>query len=217
MSTILKSSALRSVAKASSSAIAPKNTRAFHSPYAVLGTSPLTSSSSTSSTSYQAAVDHYAKSYEHPVESSMSSRGLYRTYVVSEPDDSSRHYQVPAGAYPTSAPYMNFASTSAPAQLLEEELSSTSADQVAHTFTTRATRQHRGGIGASSSIRFRSAPGEMGVRGGSNSGATMMDKEGTVDGPLGNRLAERNPPPDTPSVAEKFSKAGVQDAWKLRN
>ncbi|PPQ63914.1 hypothetical protein CVT24_010313 [Panaeolus cyanescens] len=150
MSTILKSSvsALRSVAKASTSTIAPKNSRAFHSPFAVLGTSPLTSStsSSTSSSSYQAAVEHYAKNYEHPTEPIGTTRGLYRTYVVSEPDDSSRHYQVPAGAYPTSSPYINFASTSAPAPLLEEELSSTSSDQIAHTFTTRATRQHRGDV-----------------------------------------------------------------------
>lgn len=41
----------------------------------------------------------------------------------------------------------------------------------------------------------------------------MMDKEGTIAG-IGS-LAARNPPPDG-NVAEKFSRAGLDGAWKLR-
>jgi len=36
-----------------------------------------------------------------------------RTYVVSEPDVSHKPYQVPSGAYPISAPYIEFAGAAA--------------------------------------------------------------------------------------------------------
>jgi hypothetical protein len=40
-----------------------------------------------------------------------------------------------------------------------------------------------------------------------------MDKQGNTA--RTGRLADRNPPPDG-SAAEKYSKAGVKEAWKLR-
>jgi len=75
----------------------PMCTRSFHTPLAILANSHLKPPPTTS---------HYEKQYDHPPEPTSSQFG-YRTYVVSEPDASTKHYQVPAGAYPTSAPYTN--------------------------------------------------------------------------------------------------------------
>ncbi|KAF9474311.1 hypothetical protein BDN70DRAFT_884917 [Pholiota conissans] len=193
----------------------PIGARGFRSPFAVLGSSPLSNPNAAAKNSMTSSQDsilsQYEKHYEHPHEPILSGSG-YRTYVVSEPDHTSRHYQVPAGAYPTSAPYTNFAATPAP-NTEGVQYSSTSAELLAHGFTTRAAPQHRGGVGESSAIRHASAPGEMGARGGSYGGKNMMDKSGTTEG-TGN-LGERNPQPDG-NVAESFSKAGLDGAWKLR-
>src|SRR5882757_2641292 len=78
----------------------PMSTRSFHTPFAVLANSHLKPPPTTH------IASHYEKQYDHPPEPTTSQFG-YRTYVVSEPDASTRHYQVPAGAYPTSAPYTN--------------------------------------------------------------------------------------------------------------
>ncbi|KAF5327209.1 hypothetical protein D9619_004560 [Psilocybe cf. subviscida] len=151
----------------------PLATRAFHSPFTALGASPLTSSPSKD----ESISRHYEKQYETSNEPKAASNG-YRTYVVSEPDVTSRHYQVPAGAYPTTAPYANFHTSAAP-DTHGAQPSSTSATPLAHGFTTRAATQHSG---------------------------TKANEAS---------LADRNPPPDG-DVAEKFSKAGVDGAWKLR-
>jgi len=79
----------------------PTRSRSFHTPFAVLGNSSLTAPATNT------IASHYEKQYDHPPEPTTSHSG-YRTYVVSEPDASTRHYQVPAGAYPTFAPYINF-------------------------------------------------------------------------------------------------------------
>jgi len=81
--------------------------RSFHTPFAVLGSSPLTNPPSTT------IASQYEKQYDHPSDPITSHTG-YRTYVVSEPDPSTKHYQVPAGAYPTSAPYTNFTTADEP-------------------------------------------------------------------------------------------------------
>ncbi|KAF9466581.1 hypothetical protein BDZ94DRAFT_1251283 [Collybia nuda] len=52
----------------------------------------------------------------------------------------------------------------------------------------------------------------MGERGGSHGGQGLVDKEGTLPG---KGSGNTNPPPDG-NAAEKFSKAGVKDAWKMR-
>jgi len=49
--------------------------------------------------------------------------------------------------------------------------------------------------------------------GGSFGGVAMMDWNGFTPGE--GELAERNPPPDG-DAAEMYSKAGVDEAWKLR-
>jgi hypothetical protein len=119
---------------------------------------------------------------------------------------------VPAGAYPTSAPYVNFAAKSVP-DSTGMQYSSTGGELLAHDTTTAAAPQNLTGVGESSAVRYATAPGEMGARGGSHGGLGLMDKQRTKPGT--GRLAERNPPPDG-RAAEKFSKAGVEQAWKLR-
>lgn len=184
----------------------PKNVRPFHTPFAVLGSSPLTKSPPPTSN----VSSMYEKQTDPSPEPTTSHSGT-RTYVVSEPDTTSKYYEVPSGAYPTSAPYVNFTSTEAP-NTHGAQTSSTSADVLAHP-QTRAAPQHEGGVGESAAVRNSAAPGEMGKRGGSSGGLGLMDKEGTVAGE--GELAERNPPP-IGDVAEQFSKQGIKDAWKSR-
>lgn len=134
-----------------------------------------------------------------------------RTYVVSEPHPADKRYGVPSGAYPTSAPYQNFPSTSAP----EEVTHSSTSSSPAHPATTSAGAipHNESGVGESSAVRHGSAPGEMGKRGGGRGGLRMMDTAGTKGE---NNLGERNPPPAFGEQTEKFAKAGVDEAWKLR-
>lgn len=152
--------------------------RSFHSPFALLGESPLTTPSSSH---YNAQASHYEKQYDYGHEPFVSSSG-HRTYVVSQPDANYSHYQVPAGAYPTSSPYIGFNPTEAP-EYSRADVSSTAADILAHPFTSRAA-----------------APGNASLR---------------TRGSVKPRLGDRNPQPDGPA-SEKFSKAGVQNAWKMR-
>ncbi|KAG5644372.1 hypothetical protein DXG03_008600 [Asterophora parasitica] len=77
--------------------------RAFHSPFAALGSSPISSSSRS----------HLAAAYEKQADHSPEVLHGSRTYVVSEPDTTSKFYSVPSGAYPVSSPYANFATTEA--------------------------------------------------------------------------------------------------------
>ena len=120
-------------------------------------------------------------------------------------------YDVPYGAFPTSAPYVNFAATEPP---VTGPRSSTSPD-LAHPFTTRRVPQNSSGVKESSAVRFREAQGELHTRGGSDGGLGLMDKASTKPGDLG-ELPSSNPPPDAPGVAEKFSAMGVDHAWKAR-
>lgn len=204
--------ALRSVAKhvrTRTLTAGSRQTRAFHSPFAVL------SQSTPSTPSHQPppASPLYEKQAEHTAHPTLSPSGQ-RHYVVSEPDPRSTPYEVPYGAYPTSAPYQNYAATDAPKT---SPRSSTSAD-LAHPVTTRAATQNptgandAEGIQESASVRFRSAPGQM--QDGGDGGLGLMDKATTKPGQ--GELAERNPQPDAPGVAEKNSKAGVDNAWKIR-
>ncbi|KAF5341726.1 hypothetical protein D9611_001922 [Ephemerocybe angulata] len=173
MSSILRNTATR----ASKQLAAASGVRAFHTPFAVLGPSPLPSSSG-SANSFAA---QYEKQYDTTHEPFVSSSG-HRTYVVSEPDASYKHYAVPAGAYPTSAPYVQFNATEAP-EYDRNNVSSTAADLLAHPFTASAALNE-------ASAEKRGAQGSK-------------------------RLSDRNPQPDGPAAA-KFSKGGVQNAWKMR-
>lgn len=184
------------------------STRQFHSPFVVLkDNSPLTSPPSPTS-SVSSVYEKQSDSSPEPV-NSPSGR---RTYVVSEPDASSKFYEVPSGAYPTSAPYVNFTPTEAP-ETDGAQVSSTSSTTLAHKHTIRTVPQHKAGVGESAAVRYAEAPGEMGKRGGSHGGMGLMDKEGTISAELPG--TDRNPPP-IGSVGEAFGKKGLNGAWKGR-
>ncbi|KAF8633213.1 hypothetical protein AX15_001449 [Amanita polypyramis BW_CC] len=105
--------------------------RAFHSPYVVLRDSPLTAPPPPSS----AVLSMYEKQHDHPAEPFVTYAGT-RTYVVSEPDASAKYYQVPSGAYPMLAPYVDFASTEA-SSIAGAQMSSTSSRSHTHSATVR--------------------------------------------------------------------------------
>ncbi|CAL1716479.1 unnamed protein product [Somion occarium] len=181
--------------------------RSFHSPFIALSsnTSPITNPPPP--TSNFSSI--YEKQLEHLSEPVLSGSGQ-RTYVVSEPDPAHTPYEVPSGAYPTSAPYQNYTLTEAPSDLPR---SSTSASY-AHPFTTRAVPQNDSGVNDSAAVRYSEAPGELHQKGGSYGGLGLMDAKTTRKGK--GELADRNLAPDNPKVAEKFSAAGVDNAWKQR-
>ena len=191
------SSLLRPLASTAARASKQLSARSFHSPYTVLGESPLTTPSS--STYNNAYAKYYEKENDYAHEPFQSLSG-HRTYVVSEPDASFRHYEVPAGAYPTSSPYINFRATEAPVYDAED-ISSTAADILAHPFTSRAALNEAEAAKAKSSSSSNSnnaqgvAPGAMGRRGGSYGGIRGAAKPA--------KLGERGPQPD------------VQNTWKM--
>lgn len=165
----------------------PMTSRAFHSPFAVLSSSPSTPSSTSPLTSpptpdSNVANLFYEKQLDFSSEPKVSSSGQ-RMYVVSEPDPSNTPYQVPSGAYPTSVPYQNYTPTEQP---IQRPRSSTSSS-FAHPYLSRAVPQNESGV---------------------------MDASTTRKGE--GELANRNPQPDEPKVAEKFSALGVDNAWKAR-
>jgi len=179
--------------------------RFFHSPFVTLNStsSPLRSS---------AASTHYEKQHDHSPDPKTSHSGT-QTYVVSEPDPAHTPYEVPSGAYPTSAPYVNFTTTESP-DTKDAPLSSTSS-QPAHPYATRAVPHNESGVGQSAAVRNAQAPGEMGQKGGTDGGTDMMSMQGTEK--KGDAtLADRNAQPNSAGVAGKFSKLGVDEAWKHR-
>lgn len=211
------SSALRSLSKHSrtlSRSIAAANTapsRAFHSPFAVLSSAQPSHAPPPPS---QPTSALYEKQAEHTTNPTLSYAGT-RTYVVSEPDPRApSHYGVPHGAYPTTAPYVSYAPTEAPTTGPR----SAASPDLAHPVTTRAAPQNptgandAAGIQESAAVRFREAPGATAA--GSDGGLGLMDKATRKPGE--GELASRNPQPDDPAVAEKFSKLGVDNAWKER-
>jgi hypothetical protein len=120
----MSSAILSNVARASKRVI-PTTTasvRAFHSPFAALDSHhTTTTSSSTTVTPTQ--------SYES---SHFVAHGGQRTYAVSEPDLTHKHYKVPIGAYPTSAPYLEAQ------QYNQSDKSTTAAGILTQPFTSRA-------------------------------------------------------------------------------
>lgn len=103
-----------------------------------------------------------------------------KTYVVSSPDPKDTHYEVPSGAFATSASYAPATATSAPnGQSFPHSSSSTST---AHPNTTNRVPKNDAGVGESAAVRWAEAPGEMGERGGSRAGLGMMDRKSTSPG-----------------------------------
>ncbi|KAF8640215.1 hypothetical protein AX16_010112 [Volvariella volvacea WC 439] len=80
--------------------------RKFHSPFAALGRSPLASATTTNASASQVPFSMYEKQLDTSPEPILSNSGT-RTYVVSEPDATSKFHEVPSGAYNTSSPYKN--------------------------------------------------------------------------------------------------------------
>lgn len=112
-------------------------TRSFHSPYVVLRDSRLPTATPLASSAVSSMNE---KQHDHSAEPFLTHAGT-RTYVVSQPDASSKHYQVPSGAYPTTAPYVSSAASEPDSQ---------------------ARSRDEGGTEESSAIRFGSDPAEMG-------------------------------------------------------
>ena len=145
MSSVLRnlSKHTRSLSAASrsplTSAQAPRATRAFHSPFAVLSSSesPLTRAPSPTS----ATRGLYEKNIEYSSEPFMSAAG-HRTYVVSSPDPANTPYEVPSGAYPTSAPYENYTRTESPVPPNAQYAST--APGLAHPITNKVPRNDAG-------------------------------------------------------------------------
>ncbi|KAK7690778.1 hypothetical protein QCA50_005878 [Cerrena zonata] len=112
--------------------------RAFHSPFTVLSQSHSQSSSLESPPNPANHTSIYEKQLEHSSDPFLSGSGQ-RTYVVSQPDPANTPYEVPSGAYPTSAPYQNYA----PAEPIRRDpkRASSTSSAFAHPFTTRAVPQ----------------------------------------------------------------------------
>ncbi|KAA1467564.1 hypothetical protein DENSPDRAFT_769795 [Dentipellis sp. KUC8613] len=182
-------SAARLIAKHTRVLRRATQTRSFYSPFAVLSDahSPLTSAPAPT-----------------------SSHASRTVYVVSEPDPSDAPYAVPAGAYPTSAPYVHFRAADAPKA---GQVSSTS-QYPAHPTLTRRVPTNPAGVGASAAVRNAEAPGAMGARGGSRGGLGLMDAA-TTRAPADGELADRSPPPIL-DTAVAYGKMGNDNAWKAR-
>jgi len=87
--------------------------RAFHSPFPALSSSSSPLTGSKTHTTPEAVNVRYEKAEDHSPDPEMSHTGT-RTYVVSQPDPADTPYEVPSGAFPTSAPYVNYAGAFAP-------------------------------------------------------------------------------------------------------
>src|ERR1700753_4343989 len=109
-----------------------------------------------------------------------------------------------SGAYASTSPYEPQTTTGAP----KSNDSSTSTSQ-AHPKLTQFAPKNTEGIGSSSAVRYRSAPGDM--RDGSDGGLGVMDKAGTRNVEQ-EGMAERNAQPK----GEEEGRLGLGEAWKGR-
>ncbi|KAI9570504.1 hypothetical protein HD554DRAFT_1981892, partial [Boletus coccyginus] len=114
--------------------------RQFHSPFVVLNATNHLAPTSPATPTYEKQVDDSPEPH-------LSSSGT-RTYVVSQPDPSNTPYQVPSGAYPTSASYLNSTPTTTP---IPEGPSSS--------YNTRPAAHKEAGVGQSAAVRNTAAPG----------------------------------------------------------
>jgi len=147
---------------------------------------------------YQKAVD----STPEPVTSHSGSQ----TYVVSEPDPQDKPYKVPSGAYASTSPY----ETQKPAEAPNAGATSSSSNSPPHPKTTASATHNASGVGSSSAVRYRSAPGEM--KDGSDGGLGLMDQSGETKNRDQDGLAKRNMGPE----GEEEGKMGIGEAWKRR-
>jgi len=125
--------------------------------------------------------------YEKELETSSEPFTTYsgtRAYVVNEPDPADSKYEIPTGAYHSTAPYQKLEGVEYEGHGGERGVreGSSSSSELAHPVTTKRVPRHEGGVGESAAVRFGSSPGEMGQRGGGDGGLGLMDKEGTKEG-----------------------------------
>jgi len=125
--------------------------------------------------------------YEKEVETSPEPFTTYsgtRSYVVNEPDPADSKYEIPTGAYHSTAPYEKLEEAKYEGYGGEKGVrdGSSTSSEVAHPITTKRVPRHEGGVGESAAVRSGSSPGEMGRRGGGDGGLGLMDKEGTKEG-----------------------------------
>ena len=107
-----------------------------------------------------------------------------RSYVVNEPDPANSKYEIPTGAYHSTASYERSKEVKYEGYGGEKGVKerSSSSSEVAHPVTTKRVPRHEGGVGESAAVRAGSSPGGMGERGGGDGGLGLMDKEGTQEG-----------------------------------
>ncbi|KAF8530007.1 hypothetical protein JB92DRAFT_2825678 [Gautieria morchelliformis] len=146
----------------------------------------------------------YTKQQDVTPEPRVSHTGT-RTYVVS-PKDSSP-YDVPGGAYGSSDPYLTPPQTPAP----QTSAPSSTSSAPAHPNTTSRVPHDPDGVGESAAVRYRTAPGQMHTRGGSEGGLGLMDTARSQATHQHNTLAERNLPP-----SDEGGRLGNSEAWKHR-
>ena len=92
-----------------------------------------------------------------------------------------------SGAYSSTSPYEPQTETNAP-----ESINSSTSTSHAHPTTTQNAPKNASGVGSSSAVRFRSAPGEM--KDGSDGGLGLMNK-GEMQNLDQEGMASRNPQP----------------------
>ncbi len=138
----------RRVFVARTSAASTMRVRAFHSPFALraprVPQSPIESSPAHEfppSNPYQKQTEEFPKPQEEVNGS--------RTYVVSTPDPANTHYEVPSGAYHSSAPYNNPEATEPPAY----EMDSSTGLTPEHPNLTKRVPRNEDGVGESASVR----------------------------------------------------------------
>ena len=122
----------------------------------------------------------YEKHHETSPEPITTHSGT-RSYVVNEPDPADSKYEIPTGAYHSTASYEKPQQVKYEGPLYGGERSSSSSE-LAHPVTTNRVPAHEGGVGESAAVRFASSPGETAQRGGGSGGLGLMDKEGTREG-----------------------------------
>ena len=133
------------------------------------------------------ARDLTESTYEKEVETSSEPFTTYsgtRSYVVNEPDPADSKYEIPTGAYHSTASYEKLEEVKYEGYGGEKGVrdGSSTSSEVAHPVRTKQVPRHEGGVGESAAVRSGSSPGEMGKRGGGGGGLGLMDKEGTKEG-----------------------------------
>jgi len=113
-----------------------------------------------------------------------------RSYVVNEPDPADSKYEIPTGAYHSTASFEKSEEVKYEGGVGE---GSSTSSETAHPVTTKRVPRLEKGVGASAGVGSGSSPGEIRQKGGGDGGSELMDKEGTKEGV--DWVLESEPPP----------------------